>query len=34
MKKNYPALDFDPFFKVSRSRVMKIEAVEERNAEA
>ena len=34
MKKNYPALDFDPFFKVSRSRVMKIEAVEESNAEA
>lgn len=29
MKKNYPALDFDPFFKTSRSRVMKIEAVEE-----
>ena len=34
MKKNYPALDFDPFFKTSRSRVMKIEAVEESNAEA
>lgn len=34
MKKNYPTLDFDPFFKVSRSRVMKIEAVEESNAEA
>lgn len=33
MKKNYPALDFDPFFKVSRSRVMKIETVEESNAE-
>lgn len=33
MKKNYPALDFDPFFKVSRSRVMKIEAVEGSNAE-
>lgn len=29
MKKNYPALDFDPFFKVSRSRVMKIELEEE-----
>ena len=34
MKKNYPALDFDPFFKVSRSRVMKIEAIEAQNAEA
>lgn len=33
MKKNYPDLDFDPFFKTSRSRVMKIEAVEENHAE-
>lgn len=33
MKKNYPILDFDPFFKVSRSRVMKIEAVEEQSGE-
>ena len=34
MKKNYPALDFDPFFKTSRSRVMKIEVVEAQNAES
>ena len=33
MKKNYPDLDLDPFFKTSRSRVMKIEAVEENHAE-